>query len=74
MNRDYNGVRFYEKLEQAGYSTVLVKRTSDVWASIDSTRTLLRHAIIHARYEGGVFIWCGCVGGGVDCQGVGVAG
>ncbi|MEG0025096.1 MAG: hypothetical protein RR719_07105 [Akkermansia sp.] len=49
VNRDYNGVRFYEKLEQAGYSTVLVKRTSDVWASIDSTRTLLRHAIIHAR-------------------------
>lgn len=47
--RDYNGVRFYEKIEQAGYSTVIVKRTSDIWASIDSTRSLLRHAVIHAR-------------------------
>ena len=26
-----------------------MKRTSDVWASIDSTRSLLRHAVIHAR-------------------------
>lgn len=49
VNRDYNGVKYYEKLEQASYSTILVKRTSDVWASIDSTRTLLRHAVIHAR-------------------------
>ena len=49
VNRDYNGVKYFEKLEQAGYSTILVKRTSDVWASIDSTRSLLRHAVIHAR-------------------------
>ena len=49
VNRDFNGVKYFEKLEQAGYSTILVKRTSDVWASIDSTRTLLRHAVIHAR-------------------------
>lgn len=49
VNRDYNGTKYYEKLEQAGYSTILVKRTSDVWASIDTTRTLLRHAVIHAR-------------------------
>ncbi len=49
VNRDYNGVKYYEKLETAGYSTILVKRTSDIWASIDSTRTLLRHAVIHAR-------------------------
>lgn len=49
VNRDYNGVKYFEKLEQAGYSTILVKRTSDIWASIDSTRTLLRHAVIHAR-------------------------
>lgn len=49
VNRDYNGTKYYEKLEQAGYSTILVKRTSDIWASIDTTRTLLRHAVIHAR-------------------------
>ncbi|MBT9449995.1 hypothetical protein ICN84_07895 [Akkermansia glycaniphila] len=49
VQRDYNGVRFFEKIEQAGYSTILVKRTSDIWASIDSTRMLLRHAVIHAR-------------------------
>lgn len=49
VTRDYNGVKYYEKIEQAGYSTILVKRTSDIWASIDTTRTLLRYAVIHAR-------------------------
>jgi hypothetical protein len=47
--RDYNGVRYFEKIEQAGFQTILVRRTNDIWASIDSTRSLLRYSVIHAR-------------------------
>lgn len=36
-------------LRKAGYQTVLVPRTNNKWMSIENTRELLRHCIIHAR-------------------------
>jgi len=47
--RDYTGTRYIDKIEAAGYSTILVRRTSDLWGSVDNTRAMLRHSLIHAR-------------------------
>lgn len=49
VRRDYSGTEYWAKIEEAGYSHILVPRTQDKWASIDTTRTLLRSAVIHAR-------------------------
>lgn len=48
-NRVPTGVSFLASLERAGFSCVRVPCTRDRWASIDATRRLLRHAVIHAR-------------------------
>ena len=40
---------FESIFRNAGYSTIIVPRTSNIWASIDNTRELLEHSVIHAR-------------------------
>lgn len=47
--RDYELTSYFTKFEEAGFYTMLVRRTTDPWNSIDNARTLLRHAVIHAR-------------------------
>ncbi len=47
--RDFYYNTFEQSIRQAGYSTILVPRTQNLWASIDNTRELLEHAVIHAR-------------------------
>lgn len=47
--RDFHFNTFEQDIRAAGYSTVLVPRTSNLWASIDNTRMLLEQSIIHAR-------------------------
>lgn len=47
--RFLDGASFAGSLEKAGYLVTCVKRTQDLWASVDATRQLLRHAVIHAR-------------------------
>lgn len=47
--RDLNENTFENDIRAAGYSTILVPRTTNKWASIENTRELLEHSIIHAR-------------------------
>ena len=47
--RDYELTSYFTKFEEAGFYTMLVRRTTDPWNSIDNARTLLRYAVIHAR-------------------------
>ena len=47
--RDFQFNTFEQSIRAAGYSTILVPRTNNLWASIDNTRELLETSIIHAR-------------------------
>ena len=47
--RDFNETTYEQAFRLAGYSTILVPRTQDKWDSIENTRELLQHCIIHAR-------------------------
>jgi hypothetical protein len=47
--RDFQFNTFEQSIRTAGYSTILVPRTNNLWASIDNTRELLETSIIHAR-------------------------
>lgn len=47
--RDFMFNTFEQAIRAAGYSTILVPRTQNLWASIDNTRELLETSIIHAR-------------------------
>lgn len=55
-NRVPGGTSFIASLERAGFSCIRVPCTTDRWASIDATRRLLRHAVIHARCSEKTFI------------------
>ena len=47
--RDFHFNTFEQAIRAAGYSTILVPRTQNLWASIDNTRELLESSVIHAR-------------------------
>lgn len=55
-NRTPGGTSFLASLERAGHSCLRIPCTKDRWASIDSTRRLLRHAVIHARCSEKTFV------------------
>ena len=55
-NRVPGGTSFLASLERAGFSCIRVPCTRDRWASIDATRRLLRHAVIHARCSEKTFV------------------
>lgn len=55
-NRVPGGTSFLASLERAGHTCIRIPRTTDRWASIDSTRRLLRHAVIHARCSEKTFV------------------
>lgn len=47
--RDINFNTYETAVSSAGYSTIRVPRTQNLWVSIDNTRELLACSIIHAR-------------------------